>query len=625
MFSSKPSRASRRKQQPLAAAFGFPSAQVLADPFPSMMEREARRQNITAQRRASFSNRPSPPPLQASCAKQPRAMRDEDYPFAAAFGFGPHANASCMSGSATNASCIVPHEQPLAQPSPGRVPQRRAQADDSIASPQSTPRICARQRAEQPKMVAPSAQKGSEQIPFVTRLCVGHIDDPKHISFAELDSTFDLARTCFIEVVDNPKYVRPYFIFNIKRLDYDLYDDIIDWLYSLDDVFGEVSIGGVCTNIDMSDYTGLPFTDCDLGNYLIIHAVYFHSCITANDMMEIIKERVVHEAADRSVYRLNDGPLLFKHICSPTRFRKSLNQNDQGMIMDNLPKSSQIIRVRGDEELISKARWEEVFPLKSIRQSRAKSRSALRRERRKAKKQCEKCLSRPQPCERMNENACACVDTCLRRQPCERMNESSFGNDSGPCLRSQPPREDVGESLRPQRRECVDDCLRRQPNHEDAGASSSESLPNDSSDECLQRPQPCERMDDALRVFKNTIMGIVPPEESTEINELIFLDKGSLLDMLAFVNPGSPNNIRKVIGIMARSPYPKQFIIRILQKWYDKIPHKSSDTMASWVDQHYKYEETNQWFFSIVKLFDDERTRNWYKQAYTRKRYDTIH
>ena len=601
MFQSKPSRSNRRKQQPLAAAFGFPSSvqphmsevnanNSLADPFPSMMEREARRQNITAQRRASFSNRPSPQPL-----------------------------------------------QPL--------------------------RVC----GNMGKMVQPSAQKESPQIPFVTRLCVGHVDDPKHISFAELDSTFDLGRTCFIEVVDNPKYVRPYFIFNIKRLDYDLYDDIIDWLYSLEDVFGEVSIGGVCTNIDMSDYTGLPFTDCDLGNYLIIHAVYFHSCITANDMMEIIKERVVHEAADRSIYRLNDGPLLFKHICSPTRFRKSLNQNDRGMIMNNLPKSSQIIRVRGDEELISKARWEEVFPLKSIRQSRAKSRSALRRERRKAKKQSEKCLPQPQPCERMNENACACVDTCLHPQPCKDMDDLLRGRTRedgvGACLRRQQHQEDVGACLRRQQHQedvgeiahaCVDTCLRQQTHQEDAGAcvgkllrpqtcekdagaclrrqpckdmgaSSSESLPNDSFDECLQRPQPCERMDDTLRAFKNTIMGIVPPEESTEINELIFLDKSSLLDMLAFVNAGSPNNIRKVIGIMARSPYPKQFIIRILQEWYDKIPHKSSDTMSSWVDQHYQYEETNQWFFSIVKLFDDERTRNWYKQVYTRKKYDANH
>ena len=431
-------------------------------------------------------------------------------------------------------------------------------------------------------MVQPSAQKESVQIPFVTRLCVGHVDNPKHISFDELDSTFDLARTCFIEVVDNPKYVRPYFIFNIKRLDYDLYDDIIDWLYSLEDVFGEVSIGGVCTHIDMSDYTGLPFTDCDLGNYLILHAVYFHSCITANDMMEIIKERVVHEAADRSVYRLNDGPLLFKHICSPTRFRKSLNQNDQGMIMDNLPKSSQIICLRGDEELIFKAKWEKLFPLKSTRQSRAKSRSALRRERRKAKKECEQQQPQPQPQ----------PQPWTQPQPCNSMDESSSGNDSS---------NDSSE------------CLQRPQTHQDAN-------------DCL-RPQSCKDANaDALRVFKNTIMGnTIPPEESTEINELIFLDKRSLLDMLAYVNAGSPNNIRKVIGIMARSPYPKQFVIRILQEWYDKIPHKTPDTMASWVDQHYKYEETNQWFFSILKLFDDEHTRNWYKQAYTHKRFDVKH
>ena len=181
----------------------------------------------------------------------------------------------------------------------------------------------------------------------------------------------------------------------------------------------------------------------------------------------------------------------------------------------------------------------------------------------------------------------------------EDTGESSSGNDSGngssEYLRPQTCNsKDAGDHLRPQPQP------RPQPHLEDAN-------------------------EDALRVFKNTIMGVIPHEESTEINELIFLDKRSLLDMLAYVNAGSPNNIRKVIGIMARSPYPKQFVIRILQEWYDKIPHKTPDTMASWVDQHYKYEETNQWFFSILKLFDDEHTRNWYKQAYTCKRFDANH
>ena len=107
-------------------------------------------------------------------------------------------------------------------------------------------------------------------------------------------------------------------------------------------------------------------------------------------------------------------------------------------------------------------------------------------------------------------------------------------------------------------------------------------------------------------------------EELEYNDDLIKLSKKELLELLnnfdaefnVFLNDLAP---------LYHSPYTKTFLKSVLIKWYSKNEHQHDveQTIASVLDRYYKQEETNRWYFSLIKKLPDD-VRDKYKN------YDVI-
>lgn len=214
---------------------------------------------------------------------------------------------------------------------------------------------------------------------------------PKEISFKDVDNyDFNKGFNEFIISVDK---VHLYFDFDSVKTK-DEFLSVVDWLNSLSSVFGEYSMGGYCNNDEMEEFGFRRFDEGD--HYLSMHVVFYETAIKTEDLQTIMKhtdkkgfEYNVHQLCDHNVYKLvsrKEGQKtrqVFRHVLSDKIFKPgdSNNKENHGYILDGKKPSTQIVQVRGDEELIDEDRWRLVFKKK---ETKMEEKSRIKKERKEA-------------------------------------------------------------------------------------------------------------------------------------------------------------------------------------------------------------------------------------------------
>ena len=224
------------------------------------------------------------------------------------------------------------------------------------------------------------------------------------ISFDDIDK-YDFNSHSFIEVIKSPDYVHLYFDFDSlltleeKQREKDnknkaineiiitddeqlkRFDTVIQWLGSLKPVFGEYSLGGYTSNEDIKNKYHLRLYK--EGNHFIsVHVVYYQTMLKASELEEIMKHTAkqgfiydgINQFADPNVYSIvkhdngKGGTRKFRHVLSDKifttnkndKYNKS-NKSNHGFIINDLKPSTQIIQVRGDEKIINRNEWSNLF------------------------------------------------------------------------------------------------------------------------------------------------------------------------------------------------------------------------------------------------------------------------
>jgi len=222
--------------------------------------------------------------------------------------------------------------------------------------------------------------KGPEQIPerkikFDVVFNRPNNYKPKEISFDEVDN-YDFSKG-FTEFIISNDYLHLYFDFDEIKNE-EQFDSVMEWLEKVKGVFGNYSYGGYCNNDTMEE---LGFRRFDEGNHwLSMHVVFYETMISTLDLQTIMKHTQkkgfhtlgVHPLCDPNVYHLvskKEGQTtrqLFRHVLADKIFRRGDDQNkmNHGYIIGNLPPSTQIVQVRGNEPIITKNQWSKLFTIK---------------------------------------------------------------------------------------------------------------------------------------------------------------------------------------------------------------------------------------------------------------------
>ncbi len=198
---------------------------------------------------------------------------------------------------------------------------------------------------------------------------------PKLISFNNIDN-YDFNKG-FNEFLISEEYVHLYFDFDSIKTTEEL-DDVINWLNSLKEVFGEYSFGGYTDNESIANNYGFRYYK--EGNHFVsMHVVYYNTAISSKDLVNIMKHtekkgystKGVHYLCDFNVYKLvakrddQTSRQVFRHVLSNKIYKPNdpQNKDNHGNICNNLPPSTQIVQVKGDEIIIEKSKWSKVFTL----------------------------------------------------------------------------------------------------------------------------------------------------------------------------------------------------------------------------------------------------------------------
>ena len=189
---------------------------------------------------------------------------------------------------------------------------------------------------------------------------------PLEISFNEVDE-YDFTKG-FNEFLIREKQVHLYFDFDSIKTTKQ-FDEVYEWLEKVSEVFGEFSIGGYCNNKEMEEY-GFRYIENDK-HYLSMHVVFYETCINSEELMEIMRftekkgyyKHKVHSLCDPNVYKLKTRQ-VFRHALSDKIFTEKSEQNREthGFILDDLKPSTQIVQIKGNEPVITKNQWINVFP-----------------------------------------------------------------------------------------------------------------------------------------------------------------------------------------------------------------------------------------------------------------------
>ena len=201
-------------------------------------------------------------------------------------------------------------------------------------------------------------------IHYSTKIAIPKNQTPCTISYKEVDK-YDFSNG-FIEFLMKPDFVHLYFDFDSIHSKAE-YDDVVKWLDGLCEVFGDYSIGGYTNNEEMQS-VGFKLIP-DAHKYLSIHVVYYNSMIKSDELVSIMrytdnkgyKDYHVHPQVDPNVYKLGTRQAM-RHVLSDKIINDANTTVTAGYILGIDKPSSQIITIRGDEDIITKEEWLKVFP-----------------------------------------------------------------------------------------------------------------------------------------------------------------------------------------------------------------------------------------------------------------------
>lgn len=235
-------------------------------------------------------------------------------------------------------------------------------------SPQTPPAIC----CSKSKTVPLSTE---QKIKYDTCFNRPNNSYPKLISFADVDK-YDFNKG-FAEFLISEENVHLYFDFDSIKSREELLD-VFGWLKSLEPIFGKYSAGGYTDDESIAEEFQLRYYK--EGNHFVsMHTVFYTTAISTKDLVAIMNHtkkkgystKGIHKLCDPNVYKLvskkDDQTIrqLFRHVLSDKIFKPNdpKNKQNHGKICDNLPPSTQIVQVRGGEEIIEKTEWSKIFSI----------------------------------------------------------------------------------------------------------------------------------------------------------------------------------------------------------------------------------------------------------------------
>ena len=177
----------------------------------------------------------------------------------------------------------------------------------------------------------------------------------KKITHEDIDN-YDFQKH-FIEVLDKPEYIRPYFDFDDIETIED-YKEVISWLDSLDIVFGPYAIGGYTKIEDFTEY-GFKLIP-EAHHILSFHVVFYTTKIKSSWIIELMKTETkdnnkrfiydnINKFCDPNVYKLNTRQLM-RHPLSDKYYKKKYtdNKTTAGNILNDEKPQNLILTINGD-------------------------------------------------------------------------------------------------------------------------------------------------------------------------------------------------------------------------------------------------------------------------------------
>lgn len=76
------------------------------------------------------------------------------------------------------------------------------------------------------------------------------------------------------------------------------------------------------------------------------------------------------------------------------------------------------------------------------------------------------------------------------------------------------------------------------------------------------------------------------------------------------------DNLKTIGSMLLHSPFEKEFVRDVLTRWYFKKKHQNESSVDVFVDKYYEQENSNRWFYSIVKCIEDESVKNEWKDRF---------
>lgn len=178
----------------------------------------------------------------------------------------------------------------------------------------------------------------------------------KETTHEEIDN-FDFQKH-FIEVLDKPEYIRPYFDFDdIETLED--YEEVISWLDSLNLIFGPYAIGGYTSKEEFTMY-GFKLIP-EAHHILSFHAIFYTKKIKSDYMIELMKAKNkrfiydnINKFCDPNVYKL-DTRQLMRHPLSDKYYNSisKKNKTTAGNILYDEPPQNLILTINGREEEVN--------------------------------------------------------------------------------------------------------------------------------------------------------------------------------------------------------------------------------------------------------------------------------
>lgn len=200
------------------------------------------------------------------------------------------------------------------------------------------------------------------------------------INFDDINN-FDFSKG-FIEVLDNPLYVHPYFDFDIHKSeneddDFNTIIDIYSSLETLETLFGEYSYGAYTNNKDIANAFDIDYIE-DADKFFSLHVYYYNVQIKSKYLIKLMSKdkdnqfisKNIPKYADEAVYKLN-GIQTFRHPLSNKIYTyhnaknkynacKTLHESNSNI----QPLASHcLITVNGTERIITENELDEFFDI----------------------------------------------------------------------------------------------------------------------------------------------------------------------------------------------------------------------------------------------------------------------